>query len=56
MTLIRVSFTDEDERDKDRQEALIDHTRTRVCSVQHYVSLQEFSRFDKEPEGAEILF
>ena len=44
IAVLRGSFTDEEKRNKDRQEALFDHTRTLVCSAEHYVSFQEFSR------------
>jgi hypothetical protein len=56
MTLIRGIFTDEEERDKERQEAPFDHTRIRVCSSEHYVFLQEISFCSQLTEGTEILF
>jgi hypothetical protein len=52
MGLLRGSVTDEEERDEDRQEAPFDHTRTRVCSSEHYDFLQEFSfRLQGNPKG-----
>jgi hypothetical protein len=48
--MLRGNFTDEEERDKKRQEAPFDHIRIRVCSSEHYVFLQEAT------EGTEILF
>jgi hypothetical protein len=56
MTLLRDRFTDEEERDKERQETPIDHTRIRVCSSEHYVFLQEISFSSQGTEGTEILF
>jgi len=56
MALLRGSFTDEEERDKERQEAPFDHTRIRVCSSEHYVFLQEISFSSQATEGTEILF
>jgi hypothetical protein len=56
MALLRGSFTDEEERDKERQEAPFDHTRIRVCSSEHYVFLQEIS-FDSQklPKGQKFF-
>jgi hypothetical protein len=56
MALLRGSFTDEEEQDKERQEAPFDHTRIRVCSSEHYVFLQEISFRSQATEGTEILF
>jgi hypothetical protein len=42
MALLRDSFTDEEEREKERQETPFDHTRIRVCL--------------QATEGTEILF
>jgi hypothetical protein len=57
MVPLRGSFTDEEERDKERQEAPFDHTRIRVCSSEHYVFLQEFaSNSSQATKGTEILF
>jgi hypothetical protein len=56
MTLLRGNFTDEEERDKERQEAPFDHTRIHVCSSEHYVFLQEISFSSQATEGTEILF
>ncbi len=56
MTMLRGRFTDEEERDKERQEAPFDHTRIRVCSSDHYVFLQEISFSSQATGGAEILF
>ena len=42
MALLRGSFTDEEERDKERQEAPFDHTRRRVCSQSTMSLLKSF--------------
>ncbi len=55
MALLRGSFTDEEERDKDRQEAPFDHTRTRVCSQSTLSSFKRSPLGCEEPEEAEIL-
>jgi len=56
MAMLRDNFTDEQERDKERQEAPFDHIRIRVCSSEHYVFLQEISFSSQVTEGTEILF
>jgi hypothetical protein len=56
MTLIQGSFTDEEERDQERQETPFDHTRIRVCSSEDYVFLQEISFSSQATEGSEIPF
>jgi hypothetical protein len=53
MSLLRDSFTDEEKRDKDRQEAPFDHTRIRVCSLEHHVFLQEISFRSQGTEGTD---
>ena len=55
MALLRGSFTDEEERDKERQEAPFDHTRIRVCSSEHYVFLQEISFSSHQPKGQKFF-
>ena len=55
MALIWGSFTDEEDRDKERQEAPFDHTRIRVCSSEHYVFLQEISFSHKQPKGQKFF-
>ena len=56
MALLRGSFTDEEERDKERQETPFDHTRIRVCSSEYYVFLEEISFSSQGTEGTEVLF
>jgi len=55
MALLRGSFTDEEERDKGRQETPFDHTRIRVCSSEHYVFLQEISFSSHQPKGQKFF-